>query len=99
VTGVMPGKVNGNPGAIVVAVVVGVIVVGGNGPGPSGSTTVVDGVVETPGIPEDGVGNVGDVGDVVSVVVDVVVGVVSAVVSVVLVVRGRSSTLVRGTQV
>ena len=55
----------------VVGARVGVMVCGGNGPKPSGSTTVVDGVV-----------SVGDVGLVVSLVV---VGVVVVVVVVVVV--------------
>lgn len=80
----------GNPGD---AVLVGVSVVGGKGPGPSGSTTVV-------GTGPLVVGLVVLVGTMVSGVVTggVVVGVV--VVGVVLeVVLGRVSTLVRGTQV
>jgi len=76
----------------VVGARVGVMVCGGNGPKPSGSTTVVDGVVS--------VGDVGLVvspGDVVVVVGLVVVGVVAVVV----VVTGSLGlrTLVRGTQV
>jgi hypothetical protein len=86
---------------IVVGVVVGIVVgvdvglgdtvLGGNGPGPSGSTTVVGAV---PGGDPGLVGGVGSVGlgsveDSVVVVV-VVVGVVYL---------GRSWTFVRGTQV
>jgi hypothetical protein len=78
--------------------VIGVSVCGGIGPAPSGSTVAGTGVV----------GDVGLVGDVEVVSVGlgpvvvgvVVVGVVVVVVvGVVDVVRGRSWTLVRGTQV
>jgi hypothetical protein len=86
------GVVNAGPDAGtggVVGVGVGVMVCGGNGPKPSGSTTVVDGVV-----------SVGDVGLVVSLGVVVVVGLVVVVV-VVVVVTGSLGlrTLVRGTHV
>jgi hypothetical protein len=67
-----------------------VCVVGGSGPDPSGSTTVVVGVVS--------VGEVGDVGLVVSVGLVVVGGVVVVVVVVSKVSLGRR-TFVRGTQV
>jgi hypothetical protein len=87
--GVEPDSVAACPGRIAVVVVVGDIVVAGNGPFPSGSTTVVG-----PG----SVGAAGLVGDVVSVWPgSVVVGVV--VVVVVGVVVLGSCTLVRGTQV
>ena len=67
---------------------VDVTVVGGSGPKPSGSTTVVA---------IGSVGDVGLVGDVVSVGLSSVVVVVVGVV--VVVVLGRSSTFVRGTHV
>jgi len=63
--GVEPDSVAACPGRIAVVVVVGDIVVAGNGPFPSGSTTVVVGVV-----------SVGDVGFVVVVSVGLVVVVV-----------------------
>ena len=96
----MPGIGKGSPGAFGGVVLDGPRVLGGKGPGPSGSTTVV-------GAPSD-VGEVGEVGvdDVVSPgLVSVVVGVVVVGVCVVVVgvrdvvVRGRSCTCVRGTQV
>jgi hypothetical protein len=74
--------------------VVWVTVVGGSGPGPSGSTTVV-------GAEGSVVGDVGVVGgvDVVVGVVVVGLGVVVVVVVLGVVVRGRSCTFVRGTHV
>jgi hypothetical protein len=69
--------------------VLGVMVVAGNGPGPSGSTTVVGSVSFDVGL----VGDVGVVGDSLSV------GVGSVVVVVVVVYLGCSWTLVRGTHV
>jgi hypothetical protein len=91
-TGPATGAGGGVGGGVGVRADVGVMVCGGNGPKPSGSTTVVDGVVS--------VGDVGLVvssGDVVVVVGLVVVGVVAVVV----VVTGSLGlrTLVRGTQV
>jgi hypothetical protein len=85
------GVCPGNAGVVVTGVGVTIVcVVGGSGPRkPSGSTTVVVGVVG-----EDGVGEVGLVGDVV-------VGVVVVVVVVIVVVTGSLGlrTLVRGTHV
>jgi hypothetical protein len=69
--------------------VLGVMVVAGNGPGPSGSTVVGAVSVGDVGV----VGVVGVVGDSLSV------GVGSVVVVVVVVYLGRSWTLVRGTHV
>ena len=91
------GPSPGSDGRTTVGIVIGVSVCGGIGPAPSGSIVAGTGVVGDVGL----VGLVGDV-EVVSVGLgSVVVGVVVVVVvvGVVVVVRGRSWTLVRGTQV
>jgi hypothetical protein len=82
-------------GRTIVGIVIGVSVCGGIGPAPSGSIVAGTGVLGDVGL----VGLVGDVGVVSVGLGSVVVGVVVVVVGVVDVVRGRSWTLVRGTQV